>query len=86
MEHIIYTCDHYSAKIWTPLGRALILSLSRHTGEYIPAIALPTLEIVFNKPHPSLFLHLQDRNTWKVVILLLEVKCDIIFRHAQLEN
>jgi hypothetical protein len=53
------------------------VSLSRLTGEYIPAISLTPLEIVFNKPQPFL---LQDSNTQKVVILLLqEVKCDLIF-------
>jgi hypothetical protein len=79
MEHLLYISDHYSARIWT-LGTPLMLSLSRLTGEYIPAISLIPLEIVFNKPQPSLFLHLQDSNTQNVVILLLqEVKCDIIF-------
>jgi hypothetical protein len=55
-------------------------------GKHIPAFALMPLEIFFNKPHPSLLLCLQDSNTWKVIILLLqEVKCDFIFRHAQLQ-
>jgi hypothetical protein len=54
MEHLLYICEHNSAKIWALLDRALTLSLSRHTGEYIPAIVLMPLEIVFNKPHPSL--------------------------------
>jgi hypothetical protein len=83
MEHLLYACDHYSAKIWTLLVRALMLSLSRHTGEYIPAIALTPLEIIFIKTHPSLLLCLQDSNTWKIDILLLqEVKRDIIFCHV----
>jgi hypothetical protein len=86
MEHLLYACDHYSAKIWTLLGRAPMLSHSRHTGEYIPAIALMPLKIAFNKLHPSLLLYLQDNNTRKLVILLLqEVNCDTIFRHVQLQ-
>jgi hypothetical protein len=36
---------------------------------------------VFNKPHPSILLHLQESNTWKVVIFLPEeVKRDILSR------
>jgi hypothetical protein len=86
MEHLLYACDHYSGKIWTLLGRALMLTLSRHTGEYIPAITLMPLKIVFNKLHPSLLLHLQDNNTQKFIIpLLREVKCDTIFCHVQLQ-
>jgi hypothetical protein len=79
MDHLLYICDHHSAKIRTLLGKALMLSISRHTGEYISAFALRLLEIVFNKPHSSL-LPLQDSNTQKVVILLLqEVKHDNVF-------
>jgi hypothetical protein len=86
MEHLIYACDHYSAKIWALLSRALMLSLSMHTGECGPAIDLTHLEMVFNKPHPSLLLHLLDSNTQKDVILLLQkFKRDIIFRHVQLQ-
>jgi hypothetical protein len=52
MEHLLYACDHCSAKIWALLGRALMISLSRHSGEYIPVIAL--MEIIINKPHSHL--------------------------------
>jgi hypothetical protein len=54
MEHHLYICDNYSAKIWALAGRVLTLALSRHTGEGIPAIILTPLEIVFNKPNLSL--------------------------------
>ncbi len=87
MEHLLYICDYYSAKIWVLLGRALTLSLSRNMGEYIPTIVLTLLELVFNKPHPSILLHLLNSNTRKVVILQLqEVKGDIFLRHAQLQS
>ncbi len=58
MEHLLYICKHYSAKIWALLGRAIMLSLSWHTGKYIPDTILTPLEIVFNEPHPSLLLQL----------------------------
>jgi hypothetical protein len=50
MEYLLYIWEHYSAKIWAQLGRALTLLLSQHMGEYTPAIILTLLEIVLNKP------------------------------------
>jgi hypothetical protein len=86
MEHLLYICENYSAKIWALLGKALTLALPHHSVDYIPAIMLTPLNIVYNKPHPSI-LHLQDSKTWKVIILLIqEIKRDIIYQHAQLKN
>jgi hypothetical protein len=85
MEHLLYGCENYSAKIWALAGQVLTLSLSRHSGDFIPRIVLTPLEIVFNKPHPSILLHVPDGTTRKVPILFLqEIKRDIIFRRAQL--
>jgi hypothetical protein len=85
MEHLLYGCENYSAKIWALAGRVLTLSLSRHSGDFIPRIELTPLEIVFNKPHPSILLHVPDGTTRKVLILFLqEIKRDIIFCRAQL--
>jgi hypothetical protein len=87
MEHLLYCCEHYSAKVWELLGRSLTLALSHHSGEYIPAVVLTPLEIIFNKPHPSILLHISDNTTRKVLILLLqEIKRDIIYRRAQLQE
>jgi hypothetical protein len=78
---------HYSAKVWELLGRSLTLALSHHSGEYIPAVVLTPLEIIFNEPHPSILLHISDNTTRKVLILLLqEIKRDIIYRRAQLQE
>jgi hypothetical protein len=83
MEHLLYGCENYSAKIWVPAGRVLTLSISRHSGDFIPRIELTPLEIVFNKTHPSFLLHVPDGTTRKVLILFLkEIKRDIIFRRA----
>ncbi len=83
MEHLLYCCEHYSAKIWDLAGKLLTLALSHHSGEYIPAVVLTPLEIVFNKPHPSILLHIPDATTRKVLILLLqEIKRDIVYRRA----
>jgi hypothetical protein len=68
-------------------GKSLTLALSHHSEEYIPAVVLTPLEIVFNKPHPSILLHIPDATTRKVLILLLqEIRQDIIYRRAQLQE
>ncbi len=87
MEHLLYGCKHYSTKIWEPAGRSLTLAIPRHTGDYIPNMVLTPLELVFNKPHPSVLLHITDATTQKVLILFLqEIKRDIIYRRAQLQE
>jgi DNA-binding transcriptional LysR family regulator len=62
------------------------LAISQHTEDYISNLVLTPLEIVFNKPHPSILLHIKDATTQEVLILLQETKTDIIFRHAQLQT
>jgi hypothetical protein len=70
---------------WALAGKVLTLFLSRHSGDFIPRIDLTPLEIVFNKPHPSILLHVPEGTTRKILILFLqEIKRDIIFRCAQL--
>jgi hypothetical protein len=65
----------------------MTLAISRHTGDYIPNMVLTPLEIVFNKPHLSILLRITDATTRKVLILYLqEIKRDIIYRHAQLQE
>ncbi len=32
MEHLLYCCEHYSAKIWDLTGKSLTLALSHHSG------------------------------------------------------
>jgi hypothetical protein len=88
MEHLLYGCENYSTNIWALVGRVLMLAISRHSsGDFIPRIELTPLEIIFNKPHPSILLHVPDGTTRKVLILFLqEVKRDIIFRQAQLSE
>jgi hypothetical protein len=63
------------------------LAISQYTEDYISNLVLTPLEIVFNKPHPSILLHIKDATTQQVLILLFqETKHDIIFRHAQLQT
>ncbi len=63
MEHLLYSCEHYSAKIWELAGKSMTLAISQHSGDYIPNMVLTPLEIVFNKPHPSILLQVTDATT-----------------------
>jgi hypothetical protein len=67
MEHLLYSCEHYSAKIWDLAGKSFTLAISHHSGEYIPALVLTPLEIFFNKPRPSILLHIPDATTRKIL-------------------
>jgi hypothetical protein len=50
-------------------------------------MVLTPLENVFNKPNPSILLHVKDATTLKVLILFLqEMERDIIYRRAQLQE
>jgi hypothetical protein len=74
------------SRFGTFLGAWMTLAISHHTGDYIPNLVLTPLEIIFNKSHPSILLHIKDASTQKVLIILLpETKREIIFRHAQLQ-
>jgi hypothetical protein len=61
-------------------------TLADYSGDCVPTLVLTPLEFVYNKPHPSILLSVQDATTQKNLILLLlqEIKRDIIYRHAQL--
>jgi hypothetical protein len=87
MANIFRKSETYSAKIWELAGKSMNLAISRHTGDYIPNMVLTPLEIVFNKPYPSILLHITDATTRKVLILCLqEIKRDIIYQRAQLQE
>jgi hypothetical protein len=68
-------------------GKSMTLAISQHSGDYGPNMVLTPLKIVFNKPHPSILLHVTDATTRKVLILFLqEIKRDITYRRAQLQE
>jgi hypothetical protein len=60
MEHLLYGCDNYTAKIWKPCGCSLTLAISRYSGDYIPSIDLTPLEIIYNKSDLSILLHIKE--------------------------
>ena len=81
LEHLLHNCDEYSAEVWTELGHSLTAALTTHSGTEIPTIQFTPLEIIYNKIHPSIKLHLKEKPTQLMTIhLVQEIKRDIIYR------
>jgi hypothetical protein len=85
MEHLLYECEHYSSLVWAELGQLLTAVFTVLRGEHVSRIELTPKEIVYNKPHPSVLLFLQDSSDQKLTILIMqEVKRDIVFRRMNM--
>jgi hypothetical protein len=81
MEHLIHDCENYSTPLWIELGECLTRTLRTTTGKDIAEIRLTPLEIIFNKIHPSIQVHIKEKPLQQILLhLLQEVKRDIIFR------
>jgi hypothetical protein len=85
MEHLLYLCPNYAEKLWAEFGLALTQSIAQFTQEYTARIELTPKEIVYNKPHPAILLRIPDKLTqYCILVLVQEVKRNIIFRRMQL--
>jgi hypothetical protein len=78
MEHLLYMCPNYAEKLWIEFGHLLTQTITQYTNEYTARIELTPKEIIFNKPHPAILLR------YSILVLIQEVKRDIIFRRMQL--
>jgi hypothetical protein len=67
IKHLEHDCKNYVTKIWNLAGGPLTLAILGHLGDYILAIGLIPLDIVFNKFHLSILLHFKDGTTQKEV-------------------
>jgi hypothetical protein len=85
MEHLLVECEYYSEQVWQETSTILTRGIAEYTQQYVSRINLTPLEIVFNKPHPSLLLflvHQEDRML--IIILVQEIKRDIIYRRMNM--
>jgi hypothetical protein len=81
IEHLVHNCEDYSAALWEELGHGLTSALVAHSGNEIPTIQLTPLEIIYNKIHPSIILHLKEKPVQLTLVhLVQEIKRDIIYR------
>ena len=80
MEHLLNECSHYSEPLWDRLGELLTKFLNSISEDYIPRVELGFRQVIFNMPHPSILLHVKDKNTRMLLIMLIqEIKRDIIY-------
>ncbi len=87
MEHLLYLCPNYAEKVWAEAGHLLTRAVSQFTAEYTARIDLTPKEIIYNKPHPALLLRIADPLIRHCILVLIqEIKRDIIFRRMQLHE
>jgi hypothetical protein len=85
MEHLLCECEYYSEPLWSKLAVGLTMLLNDISTDDVPRIELGQTNIIFNIPHPSLLLHIHDKLSRNAILLLIqEVKRDIIFRRMNL--
>ncbi len=85
MEHLLCECKHYSEPLWNKLAEGLTMLLNEVSTDRVPRIELGQTNIIFNIPHPSLLLHVQDKPSRNAILLLIqEVKRDLIYRRMNL--
>jgi hypothetical protein len=85
MEHLLCDCEHYSEQVWQETSTMLTGALIEHTGQHVARINLTHLEIIFNKPHPSILTYLTNKKDRLLIIMLIqEIKRDILFRRMNI--
>jgi hypothetical protein len=86
IEHLVHNCEDYSAALWEELGHGLTSALVAHSGNEIPTILLTPLEIIYNKIHPSIKLHLKEKPVQLMLVhLVQEIKRNIIYRRTPMQ-
>ncbi len=85
MEHVLCECNHYAQLLWIRLGDVITKYLNSISREYVPKVEYSQLNIIYNVPHPSILIHIHDKLTRNVFLLLTqEIKRDIVFRRMNL--
>jgi hypothetical protein len=85
MEHLLCECEFYSEPLWSKLAESLTMLLNDISTDDVPRVELGQTNIIYNIPHPSLLLHIQDKSSRTAILLLTqELKRDIIYRRMNL--
>jgi hypothetical protein len=85
MEHLLYLCPNYAEKLWAEFGHVLTQTITQFTNEYTAHIELTPKEIIYNKPHPAILHRISDKLIrYSILVVIREIKRDIIFRRMQL--
>jgi hypothetical protein len=62
MEHLIGDCKNYSTPLWVKLGESLTQTVRVMTGKNMAEIRFTTLEIIYNKIHPTIQIHIKNQS------------------------
>ena len=85
MEHLLSECEFYSEPLWDRLGNVMTQYLNIGALDLVPRVDLGQHNIIFNVPHPSLLLHVKDKQTRNAFLIMVqEIKRDIIYRRMNL--
>ncbi len=85
MEHLLCECEYYSEPLWNKLAEGLTMLFNDVSTDRVPRIELGQTNIIFNIPHPSIILHIDDKSSRNAILLLIqEVKRNLIYRRLNL--
>ncbi len=85
MEHLLCECKNYSEQLLGKLADALTQLFNDISPDGVPRVNLGQTNIIFNISHPSLLLHIHDKESRNALLLLVqEIKRDIINRRMNL--
>ena len=85
MEHLLYGCDNHTSLLWREISTLMTRLITRLAGKQVARMDYTPKEIVYNVPHPSIQLHLQDGEIKKTLILFIqEIKRDIMYRRMNI--
>jgi hypothetical protein len=85
IEHLLCDCEYYSEPLWSKPAEGLTMLFNDVSSDRVPRVESVQTNIIFNIPHPSLLLHIHEKTSRNAILLLIqEVKQDIIFRRMNL--
>jgi hypothetical protein len=70
--------------LWSKLLEALTQFLNDISIDEVPRVDLGQTNVIYNIPHPSLLMHIHDKASRNALLLIQEIKRDIVYRRMNL--
>jgi hypothetical protein len=87
MEHLLYNCPHSSITAWEEFSGIITELTTQISGQQVARMNYTPKEIIYNTPHPTILLRIEDNSTRELLILLTqEVKRDLIYRRMNIKE
>jgi hypothetical protein len=61
MEHLLCEYENYSEPLWCKLADSLTQLFNDLSTDDVPRVDFGQTHVIYNIPHPSLLLHIQDK-------------------------